>query len=107
MITELQKRAVNSVEMMKDMADEASAVAATSSPKNRVKLLCSYGGKIMPRAVDGHLKYVGGETRVIAIPRDINFTGFLLFFYARNYFLKQMIFYWCAYKKINIKKKLK
>ncbi|KAG6780017.1 hypothetical protein NC652_012182 [Populus alba x Populus x berolinensis] len=60
--------------MMKDMADEASAVAATSSPKNRVKLLCSYGGKIMPRAVDGHLKYVGGETRVIAIPRDINFS---------------------------------
>jgi hypothetical protein len=34
----------------------------------------------MPRAVDGHLKYVGGETRVIAIPRDINFTGFLFVF---------------------------
>ena len=67
---------------MKDMADEASAVATTSSPKNRVKLLCSYGGKIMPRAVDGHLKYVGGETRVIAIPRDITFSGFILVLFS-------------------------
>ncbi|KAJ8755632.1 hypothetical protein K2173_022227 [Erythroxylum novogranatense] len=45
-----------------------------SSPKNRVKFLCSYGGKILPRPLDGHLKYVGGETRVIAVPRDINFS---------------------------------
>lgn len=45
-----------------------------SSPTNRVKFLCSYGGKILPRPSDGHLKYVGGETRVIAIPRDITFS---------------------------------
>lgn len=50
-------------------------VSSLNSPRSRVKFLCSYGGKILPRAVDGHLKYVGGETRVIAIPRDIKFSG--------------------------------
>ncbi|XP_062094738.1 uncharacterized protein LOC133800722 [Humulus lupulus] len=45
-----------------------------SSPKNRIKFLCSHGGKILPRPTDGHLKYVGGETRVIAVPRDITFS---------------------------------
>ncbi|KAE8724785.1 Detected protein of unknown function [Hibiscus syriacus] len=45
-----------------------------SSPKNRVKFLCSYGGKILPRSSDGKLKYVGGETRVVAVPGDIKFS---------------------------------
>ncbi|XP_031262532.1 uncharacterized protein LOC116120704 [Pistacia vera] len=47
---------------------------SSSSPRNRVKFLCSHGGKILPRAVDGSLKYMGGETRVIAVPREINFS---------------------------------
>ncbi|KAM7264410.1 hypothetical protein ACFE04_002093 [Oxalis oulophora] len=48
--------------------------SASSSPRNRVKFLCSYGGKISLRPNDGQLKYTGGETRVVALPRDINFT---------------------------------
>lgn len=48
----------------------------TTSPKNRVKFLCSHGGRILPRPTDGQLKYVGGETRAIAIPRDTSFSGF-------------------------------
>ncbi|KAL3538500.1 hypothetical protein ACH5RR_001866 [Cinchona calisaya] len=47
--------------------------SAPGSPRNRVKFLCSHGGKILPRPADGHLKYVGGETRVISVPRDIKF----------------------------------
>ncbi|XP_073286957.1 uncharacterized protein [Primulina huaijiensis] len=47
--------------------------SAPNSPKNRVKFLCSHGGKILPRPADRHLKYVGGETRVISVPRDIPF----------------------------------
>ncbi|KAK9265642.1 hypothetical protein L1049_015666 [Liquidambar formosana] len=47
---------------------------ASVSPTYKVKFLCSHGGKILPRPTDGHLKYVGGETRVIAVPRDINFS---------------------------------
>lgn len=46
-----------------------------SSPNNKVKFLCSHGGKILPRPGDGHLKYVGGETRVISISRDVAFSG--------------------------------
>ncbi|XP_043694507.1 uncharacterized protein LOC122645246 [Telopea speciosissima] len=48
--------------------------AATVSPKSRVKFLCSHGGKILPRPSDGQLKYVGGETRVLAFPCNIGFS---------------------------------
>ncbi|KAH7685217.1 PB1 domain-containing protein [Dioscorea alata] len=44
------------------------------SPRSRVKFLCSYGGKILPRPSDGQLKYIGGDTRVIAVPRSISFS---------------------------------
>ncbi|XP_068649047.1 RAF-like serine/threonine-protein kinase PRAF [Aristolochia californica] len=47
---------------------------ALSSPRDRVKFLCSYGGKILPRPSDGLLKYVGGETRVVAVPCNITFS---------------------------------
>ncbi|GAB4848095.1 hypothetical protein Ancab_002759 [Ancistrocladus abbreviatus] len=41
---------------------------------SRVKFYCSYGGKILPRPHDGILKYVGGETRVVAVSRKITFS---------------------------------
>ncbi|KAK7284035.1 hypothetical protein RIF29_13786 [Crotalaria pallida] len=53
---------------------EATATSACSSPKNKVKFLCSHGGKVLPRPSDGTLKYVGGETRVISLPRDVTFS---------------------------------
>lgn len=39
----------------------------------RVKILCSFNGGILPRPQDGKLRYVGGETRILSIPRDITF----------------------------------
>ncbi|KAI3870799.1 hypothetical protein MKX03_006783 [Papaver bracteatum] len=39
----------------------------------KVKFLCSHGGKILPRPADGKLKYIGGETRLVVVPRNINF----------------------------------
>lgn len=44
-------------------------------PSDRVKFLCSHGGKILPRPSDGQLKYVGGETKLIAVPTNITFSG--------------------------------
>lgn len=41
---------------------------------SRIKILCSFGGRIMPRPSDGALKYIGGETRVLAVPRSIPFS---------------------------------
>eukprot|EP00249_Psilotum_nudum_P015945 c25591_g2_i1 orf=157-2346(+) len=40
----------------------------------RVKFLCSYGGKIVPKPHDSHLRYVGGETRMVAIRRSTSYS---------------------------------
>ncbi|AQK75590.1 Protein kinase superfamily protein with octicosapeptide/Phox/Bem1p domain [Zea mays] len=37
------------------------------------KFLCSFGGSILPRPLDGCLRYVGGETRIVMLPRDISY----------------------------------
>ncbi|KAG4392639.1 hypothetical protein GLYMA_04G187700v4 [Glycine max] len=50
-----------------------------SKPAQTIKLLCSYGGKILPRATDGELRYVGGHTRVLTVDRSISFPGSFLF----------------------------
>ncbi|CAL1385622.1 unnamed protein product [Linum trigynum] len=57
--------------------EDLASGSAASSPTSRVKFLCSHGGKIMLRPPDGLLKYVGGETRVIAVPRDIRFSDLM------------------------------
>lgn len=49
-----------------------------SKPAHTLKLLCSYGGKILPRPTDGQLRYVGGHTRVLAVDRSVSFSGSLL-----------------------------
>nr|XP_018678898.1 PREDICTED: uncharacterized protein LOC103979153 isoform X1 [Musa acuminata subsp. malaccensis] len=55
--------------------DDDSSSPSSMSPRNRLKFLCSYGGKILPRPYDGLLKYVGGDTRVLGVPRSISFSG--------------------------------
>ncbi|XP_076945422.1 RAF-like serine/threonine-protein kinase PRAF [Bidens hawaiensis] len=48
---------------------------APKPPTNStIKLLCSYGGRILPRYPDGKLRYHGGQTRVLAVPRSISFS---------------------------------
>ncbi|OVA16318.1 Phox/Bem1p [Macleaya cordata] len=44
----------------------------------RVKFLCSFGGSILPRPQDGKLRYVGGETRIVSLPREINYEELML-----------------------------
>ncbi|OVA07317.1 Phox/Bem1p [Macleaya cordata] len=43
----------------------------------KVKLMCSYGGKIQPRPHDNQLTYVGGETKILAVDRGIKFPGII------------------------------
>ncbi|OMO52255.1 Phox/Bem1p [Corchorus capsularis] len=43
----------------------------------KVKFLCSFGGKILPRPSDGMLRYVGGQTRIISLRRDVSFNDFM------------------------------
>ncbi|XP_028798100.1 uncharacterized protein LOC114753579 [Neltuma alba] len=42
--------------------------------RSTIKFLCSYGGRILPRATDGKLRYVGGHTRVLAVDPSIAFS---------------------------------
>lgn len=42
----------------------------------KVKLMCSYGGRIQPRHHDNQLSYVGGETKILAVERSIRFPAF-------------------------------
>ncbi|XP_075492488.1 LOW QUALITY PROTEIN: RAF-like serine/threonine-protein kinase 24 [Primulina tabacum] len=53
-------------------------VTAGSTPSSnddipRVKFLCSFSGSILPRPQDGKLRYVGGETRIVNVPRNITY----------------------------------
>ncbi|XP_057872014.2 protein PAL OF QUIRKY [Cryptomeria japonica] len=57
---------------------EASGVGVASPQTedlggNKFKFLCSYGGQILPRPGDGNLRYVGGETRVVAVSKNATF----------------------------------
>uniref|UniRef100_A0A5B7BBL6 Protein kinase domain-containing protein n=1 Tax=Davidia involucrata TaxID=16924 RepID=A0A5B7BBL6_DAVIN len=45
---------------------------ASDSSSTKIKILCSFGGKILPRPSDGKLRYVGGETRIIRMSKDIS-----------------------------------
>ncbi|KAI4323335.1 hypothetical protein L6164_022950 [Bauhinia variegata] len=44
----------------------------SDSSSMMMKVLCSFGGRILPRPSDGKLRYVGGETRLIRIRKDIS-----------------------------------
>ncbi|MCO5573557.1 hypothetical protein L7F22_027328 [Adiantum nelumboides] len=50
----------------------------------RVKLMCSFGGKILPRPGDGKLRYAGGDTRIISVHRHTRY-GDLMQKMARLY----------------------
>ncbi|XP_021902371.1 uncharacterized protein LOC110817953 [Carica papaya] len=61
--------------------------SVTSSPRSdhyphhdlhpRVRFMCSFGGKILPRPHDNQLRYVGGDTRIVAVNRSISFSSLL------------------------------
>ncbi|XP_044463604.1 uncharacterized protein LOC123194465 [Mangifera indica] len=54
-----------------DQASDEGREDSVSGKK--VKFLCSFGGKILPRPSDGMLRYVGGQTRIISVRRDVGF----------------------------------
>ncbi|XP_047156911.1 uncharacterized protein LOC124827807 [Vigna umbellata] len=44
---------------------------------SKVKLMCSYGGRIQPRPHDNHLTYVAGDTKILAVDRHIKLPALL------------------------------
>ncbi|XP_068644426.1 protein PAL OF QUIRKY-like [Aristolochia californica] len=43
----------------------------------RIRFMCSFGGRIVPRPHDNQLRYVGGDTRIVAIHRNSMFSSLL------------------------------
>ncbi|CAA7404822.1 unnamed protein product [Spirodela intermedia] len=56
------------------LSEDAGGVKGGGGSSTVVKFLCSYGGKILPRYPDGKLRYVGGDTRVLAVDRALSFS---------------------------------
>ncbi|XP_027159170.1 uncharacterized protein LOC113760690 [Coffea eugenioides] len=72
--------------------DSAATDSVTSTPRSiqhnvhddnlvaqppRVRFMCSFGGKILPRPHDNQLRYVGGDTRIVAVNRHTSFSSLL------------------------------
>ncbi|XP_071696582.1 uncharacterized protein [Rutidosis leptorrhynchoides] len=76
-------------------SDHASDEGTEDSFSGRkVKFLCSYGGKILPRPSDGMLRYVGGDTRIISVRRDVGFNELIQKMfdsYGRNVVIKYQL----------------
>ncbi|KAL4331910.1 hypothetical protein GQ457_07G020820 [Hibiscus cannabinus] len=60
--------------------DEPPSTNATANNNGnyKVKLMCSYGGKIQPRSHDNQLAYVGGDTKILAVDRNIKFSAIMV-----------------------------
>ncbi|TXG61012.1 hypothetical protein EZV62_012375 [Acer yangbiense] len=56
-----------------DFPTTTTPASGSTDETPRVKFLCSFLGSILPRPQDGKLRYVGGETRIVSLPRDVNY----------------------------------
>jgi len=59
-----------------------------------MKFLCSFGGRILPRPSDGNLRYVGGQTRILRIRKDISWLELMqtaLQIYSQVYAIKYQL----------------
>lgn len=56
-----------------DSSDHRWEAHDSSGGGSRVRLMCSFGGKIQQRSHDNQLSYVGGDTRILAVERNIRF----------------------------------
>ena len=54
-----------------ERSHSGSGTLDDSLSSGKMKFLCSFGGKILPRPGDGKLRYVGGETHIISIRYNI------------------------------------
>ncbi|KAK4790890.1 hypothetical protein SAY86_031303 [Trapa natans] len=52
--------------------------AEVSNLSGTIKFLCSYGGRIVPRRSDGDLRYLGGFTRILAVPRAVSYAELMV-----------------------------
>ncbi|XAR51272.1 Non-specific serine/threonine protein kinase [Bertholletia excelsa] len=58
---------------MDSISMTSGSLPSSNDETSRVKFLCSFSGSILPRPQDGKLRYVGGETRIVSVARDITY----------------------------------
>ncbi|XP_071696873.1 uncharacterized protein [Rutidosis leptorrhynchoides] len=63
--------------LIKPSAPSGANFVPEDSQRGKIKFICSSGGKILPRPSDGKLRYVGGETRIVSIQKNISFEEFV------------------------------
>ncbi|XP_028799623.1 uncharacterized protein LOC114754936 [Neltuma alba] len=71
-----------------------TSYGSSDSSSMTMKVLCSFGGRILPRPGDGKLRYVGGETRIIRIRKDISWQELLqksLSIYSQAHVIKYQL----------------
>lgn len=54
------------------LGSNTTGYISESPQSGKLRFLCSFGGKILPRPSDGKLRYVGGETRIISTPKSLS-----------------------------------
>ncbi|XP_024981777.1 uncharacterized protein LOC112518351 isoform X3 [Cynara cardunculus var. scolymus] len=62
---------INSIPSLSHRASGSGV--SDDSQRGKIKFLCSSGGKILHRPSDGKLRYVGGETRIFSIQKNMLF----------------------------------
>ncbi|KAK7407505.1 hypothetical protein VNO78_09458 [Psophocarpus tetragonolobus] len=67
-----------------------------SAAAAKLRLMCSYGGQIVPRPHDKSLCYVGGDTRIVVVPRHTSLSDLSTrlsksFLHARPFLLKYQL----------------
>lgn len=64
-------------ELESGTTDSVASSPRGDDPHTRVRFMCSFGGKILPRPHDNQLRYVGGDTRIVAVHRATNYSTLL------------------------------
>jgi hypothetical protein len=55
----------------------ASSPRSEYDSQPRVRFMCTFGGRILPRPPDNQLCYVGGDNRMVAVHRHTTFASLL------------------------------
>ncbi|KAA8535511.1 hypothetical protein F0562_030514 [Nyssa sinensis] len=71
--TQIDQQQLEPVYLMDSPSATPGSLPSSNDENPRVKFLCSFSGSILPRPQDGKLRYVGGETRIVSLPRDITY----------------------------------
>ncbi|CAD6267184.1 unnamed protein product [Miscanthus lutarioriparius] len=84
----------NGLRPVENSSDNLQDMACESPLAGKVKFMCSFDGKILPRPIDGKLRYVGGETRLISITRNFSWNELVqktLTIYSQPHIIKYQL----------------